>query len=1078
MGLGLILLIATSAGTFLSFRSPSEKEMLDSFSEAQRFYAEGSYSQAIEAYDKVARVRSQVLDAQSIIVEVGEASYPVQEAAVYQVGNSNRKLFGEYAGFGLSATDDERRTEFEVLADSSVARSAAAFRRVIDEATHEALRGQAYGRLIELYYEAQMFRQTIEVSQELIAAYGDDPLTKVGYYNTGWSHFQLKEYEQALVAFQGLVDRFPSGFEADRSLFQIGECFLEMERYDDAVIAYRDLVDRQRLGDLSDAELKRMEQEKLAGLVDETALELAAKGQIRIGTALSRAGRYDEGVEAFREVIDKFSTERALVEEAFLQMAALHDERGDADAATRTYREAIREARDRTLRARIQYALAERLFSRGDYEQSISEYRIYLQGYDDVALQAGFASDRVRYRLGSAYQQWAQSLDGDAGTEADLLTSAIVQYDSLLAAGESTYRDEARFNRAVAYQSLDTGQGRTIAQAELESLAGGQATGLVERSRLQLAQLHLTLEQYSQAATSATQVLDAGSEGAVAERAHLFRGLARQAQQDLAGAAQDFGQIPSTSSLYVRAALGHGHALVSLERYAEAAEVLSAAAPVAGPSEPSFRYLLGQAHQALGQSDNAIDAFTAGLAAEPGPDLAVGLRLARGNVALLSGDATRAVNDFRWVVDNAADEGQQQQARDALAIAYLRGNRGDDALGLLDEMTARAASPEQQADLLSRILDLYFEQDDYARTQDVARRLLDLEFDDSGDEDREFGLKEKAWLLLGDAQIRSGAPEKAIETYRAALQQNPTGRFATDMQLGIATLQFAAGDLEEAAARFESLRAMSLSAEQAFTVEYYLANARYSLRQFTEARDLFAQLIDKSPSADERADLLFGLGESHYQLGDFEAASKAYRETLAEFPTAPSADDAQYNLAWCLIEMEQQDEAMAEFGNLLKMYPDSEYAASAQFTFGDYHYNKRDYRRAIEAYRLVERQYPQAEVTQKVPRLIGELRESLAYDEYARGLALMDSAEAADGSETYYRQAMEVFDAVRQEYPGTESEIGAISNMAVCLEALGQWREAVTLYEQVITMYEEQKATQEAFQFAKAHRDWIVSARL
>ena len=64
------------------------------------------------------------------------------------------------------------------------------------------------------------------------------------------------------------------------------------------------------------------------------------------------------------------------------------------------------------------------------------------------------------------------------------------------------------------------------------------------------------------------------------------------------------------------------------------------------------------------------------------------------------------------------------------------------------------------------------------------------------------------------------------------------------------------------------------------------------------------------------------------------------------------------------------------------------------------------------------------------------------------------------------------------EVPGTESEIGALSNMGVCLAELGRWRDAVGAYDRVIGMFEEKRATRDAFQFAKAHRDWIVSARL
>jgi TolA-binding protein len=222
---------------------------------------------------------------------------------------------------------------------------------------------------------------------------------------------------------------------------------------------------------------------------------------------------------------------------------------------------------------------------------------------------------------------------------------------------------------------------------------------------------------------------------------------------------------------------------------------------------------------------------------------------------------------------------------------------------------------------------------------------------------------------------------------------------------------------------------------------------------------------------------LFGLAESKYQLGEFEQASGHYRTILAEFPNETSADDSQYNLAWCLIELDREDEAMIEFGRILKNYPQSEFAPAAQFTFGDYAYNRQQYSEALTAYRKVQEAYPQATVAAQVPRLIDELKEALAYQEYEKGLELMDLADGG-GGEQDYRRAIEVFDQVREAYPGTESEIGAISNMGVCLESIGRWQEAVDLYDEVIVLFEQERATREAYQFAKAHRDWIVSTRL
>jgi len=70
----LVLLIGalTFGGAYFSFKTPSEQEMVDSFGEAQRFYAEGAYDQAIERYEQLSLIRSRILDAEKVEATVGD----------------------------------------------------------------------------------------------------------------------------------------------------------------------------------------------------------------------------------------------------------------------------------------------------------------------------------------------------------------------------------------------------------------------------------------------------------------------------------------------------------------------------------------------------------------------------------------------------------------------------------------------------------------------------------------------------------------------------------------------------------------------------------------------------------------------------------------------------------------------------------------------------------------------------------------------------------------------------------------------------------------------------------------------
>ena len=71
-----------------------------------------------------------------------------------------------------------------------------------------------------------------------------------------------------------------------------------------------------------------------------------------------------------------------------------------------------------------------------------------------------------------------------------------------------------------------------------------------------------------------------------------------------------------------------------------------------------------------------------------------------------------------------------------------------------------------------------------------------------------------------------------------------------------------------------------------------------------------------------------------------------------------------------------------------------------------------------------------------------------------------------------------LFIALTEKYPGTEVEIGALSNLGTCYEFLRQWEKAVQTYDKVIALFEDDKASEDAYRFAKGHRDWIVNSRL
>ena len=1082
MNLVLVLALVTVLGTQFAARTPNRDDLVASFHDAQAFYAEGAYDQAIVRYEEVLQVRSRLLDTQKISVSVGSESFPLLEAANYQIGNAYSKLFTDFSRFAGEARDPERREGFQAQADSAFARSVRAFRQVSETAANQVLRVQAFGRLVDLYFEAGRYPEVIEAADAMIAAYPGEPRAVGGYYNRGWAFYEMQNYPRAIAAFKELLELYPTGYQADRSLFQIGESYQEQGEYLQAIEHYRRLVKGQRIEELTEEQLNQMRREKLAGLVDETALELAAKAEIRVGNCFTKLERYDEGLAAYRRVIALFSTERRLVEEAYLRMADLYQEQGDLAMALQTYREAIDQSTDRTLRARIQYALAERLFARGQYEQAIQEYRIYLRGYGDIVGGAGFSLERVRYRIGSAYQQMAQARLGedDRAGASDLLDRAIAQYDTVLSNEGSPYGLDARFNRALAHQSQGGQEALDQAQSTFEVIVGeGRDRGYVQRALVQLGELYYSRGEYEASAQRAWQLLDRFPESDYAADAYMRLALARQALGDPGGAIQAFLAVDPESPHFARARLGSGHTLVTQGQLTEAIPVLTAGLERADDGQrASFHYLIGQAHNGEGAYQRSIDHFSQALEhVRGGSRLEEALRFSRGNTAFVVENYALAEEDFRWIVDHVEDPEKVRSAENALSLSYLKQDRGGEAIQILDDMVTNAESPEEQAEILGRMMDLYYERDDYGQTVRFARRVISLSFADELGPGQTILLRERAYFVLGDALSRLGRGDEAVEVFGRALDQYPESEFAADMRLALGIHYFDRDQLDRAKEVFGALRQAGLEPNQDLLVRFYLANAHYSMREFEDAQREFIGLLSDYPRARELPDMLFGAAESYYQLGEFAAALGLYDRILAEFPAETAADNSHYNKAWCLIELKRDEEAMETMAELLRRYPESEFAASAQFTLGDYAYNRQAYQEAIDTYNKVRERYADAPVAEQVPRLIAELEESVAYEFYERGLALMDSADVTK-EQRYFEEAIEVFEQVMERYPETESALGSLSNLGVCLEGLNKWKDAVEVYDQVIGLYEDKRASREVFQFAKSHRDWIVSTRL
>ena len=1079
MHLAWIMVTLGLAVTAWTRHVPTAEDVQAAFREAQRFYGAEAYDQAVEQYEKVGQVRSVLLDLEQVTVTVGDITAPVTEAALYQSGNAYFKMAQEALRKARRADSAKDREEAERQAQAFLERAVGFFERVESEATAEGLRVLAQNRLVTTWYDAKDYERTIAEAQALITKYPDSKFVANAMYDIAWSYFELGDYESSIRAFEALIRDFPRGFRADRAQFQIAECYYLQSDYEKAISYYEQLVARANVYGLTERDLMRMRREKLAGLVDETALELAAKAQLKIGDGYSKLGQLDEATEAFERVITLFSAERSFVEEGYRRQADMYYEKGDLEQSIQTYKNAIDRVRDRFFQARMQAQVARRYADSGRFDEAIDEYEVYIKGYAEVTDRAGFPVDEAEYNIGRAYYDKGQQALGASqpNIATPLFREAVARYESTLEGYPDTrLQVPLQFNIALCHQFMEDAS--STAQA-LEGFRGiiddHPDDPLVESSLFQIARIFYDREAYAEALETYEELLQRFPDSPQVSMVHFERGICRRDQGQEDQAVEAFLMVLPESPLFADARVTAGEILIRQGGFIRALEVIDEALAFQVTPEVRIRYLYIKAKAFTGEMayEEAAAAFTGIIdGAKDHPRLVESSLYARGTALLSLGRHGEADRDFERVVDEADDPVLQRAGRRMLGLSLIQQGRELEASRNYEALAAQATDLQEKAEYLLLLAELYHGLKSYDQVVRISREIVEVS---GGKPEGGDSIEEKALFLLGDACNRLEDYASLIETYREALRRYPDSIYAPDMTFALGLGYMQMGRREAAAVELERfLERYEGDANTAHAL-YYLGHIRFSQREFASAISVFERLIAEFPQHEAAADVWFRIGESYFNLEQYEQALNAYG-SVDDWP-GPEQDDALYNSAWVYMELNRGEEAAATLGRLLAEFPDSELAANAQFTIGDYHYNEGQYEKALEAYQGLLEDHPDAELAAEVPKLIADLREAVAFTRYQK-IAVDFRQAMANEDEESLRRILSHMGELVEEYPGTETELGVLNNMGITYESLNEWKEAVGVYDRVIARHEEGTSTPDAYQFARQHRDWIVANRL
>jgi TolA-binding protein/Tfp pilus assembly protein PilF len=1118
MNIGYVFLVIMASAAFFVSGIPTPDQMNADFNSAQKFYASGAYDQAIEMYEEVGSVESRFIDEDNVIVEFSEMQIRIKDATLYQTGNSFLKMVEaelDKVRDDSDAYSDEDKEKAQALALEYVNNASESFKVTQDQSTNDELKVLAQKRNIDVWYLVNDYNKVIEEGRTLIERYPESIYVQDALYNIGWAYYDTKRFDECIETFSELVNRFPTGNKADRSLFQIGESYFDQEQYDEAVPFYQRLVDKMRIDELTELEIQKIQRDKIAGLTDETALELAAKAALKIGACHGNSGDYDKAETSYKRVAALFKFDKNLIYQAYSSLADMYYDLGDFDQSIQSYRDAIDEVPDKILSAKMQVLICQRYFEGTDetkyYENAITEYNNYINNYSDVAFRAGFDLDEAYLMLARSYYEQGSNLlridQRELGVEN--LDQSISTFQRLLVDfPETDLTERVYFRMGISYQENGSDEYLTNAISNYDRLLEEfPETPYREYAYGKLARSYRNLKDYDKAISQFKTLIAEFPESDLLDSAWFEMGISMTEKGDELGAVPYLSNVSrENKNLYTTARLLSAQTLFKENRDSEVVDVLTVAMQDTDSIESVYRlsqfYIMrGNAYKRLEDFDAALADYTTAHDLDQ-PATREMASVQRAGVYIDQQQFARAESDLRELM-KSDDESIRKSAEIRLAFISVRLGNSTQAIETYFNLYNSTEDVDEKLGYLRNLIQLNAESKDWDGLQKYVNMMLDSD-DAEGQkpEGQEAYYKEEAYYFLGNSFETQGlenedeslptpaASPAAQQSYSDAIfnlnkgyEEFSDSYFSSDMLLKIGVLYLTkmvtmedARDL--AAESFQKYITQFPNTPNTYMAHYYMGFCYYNGRRFTEAIKTFRDYERLYPDSEFAPEAVFYYSDGEYNVGNLNESIAGFDRMISKYPNHEKAAEALYTKAWAYLDLESEDDAIASFQLLVDRFPDSEFASTSLFSIADYYYNIQDYENAITNYEDVLAKYPETEVAQKVPETLKDLTETVAYIEYEKGWNLFVQAQEAEDN-NLFRQAADIFKNIYEKYPETESEIGALSNAGICYEALNLWFDAIDVYDMVMLKYEEgADVSLEAYNFSRLHKAYIEANRL
>ena len=755
-------------------------------------------------------------------------------------------------------------------------------------------------------------------------------------YAAAARHYANQSWQPAATAFEAFAADFPQHPRALDAQFFSGEAWLQSKHYAQARQQFLDFIQRApEHAHAPQAQFRAAETLYLSGDAESASRELKVFSEKYPTAALNayalayraetefNARRFDEAAAIYRESEKSFPG-GPLQQEVRSGLARTLEELGQSEDALQLYASVAKEApgglaQNATLRAGVL------LYQRGDLDDAVQQLAIFESTFSDSPLKpearywTGMATldngnpqdaakifeTATRSAKGSSMLPglWfglakaTQAMRDDAGSRAHYQRVVNEWPQSLWADNSLHALLEAAFNRADADQ-FDAWAAKFEPPIDDGDVAP-RITHLLGREALRRQEYQRAIEHLESVAVDGQLESFAQANSYYLSVAHL---RAKQFTTAL-DIASGVDTRPAEAGLRRNLLNVQASALFELERYPEAAQLLTACLRESPPPEQAAQC---RAKLAICQARVAdIPALRKTLASMRRQDT----------------EAESFLPTIAYIAELMAGADETELARELYAWLTLDGTP--------NEWVAKG---------LASLGRMQLERGEIAESTKTFNRLMA-----KAENTREAS---KAALLQALALQQADQPDAAVAAYRRISEQHPGTDEAAIAMFEASKLQDRLGQDREAAVLLRQLLEEDSNFEQKDAALYQLAWVLTDLQQDAAAEAAFSELLTAFPKSAFRQDVLYRLAERAFTANELESASDRIRELLAEDVEPLLLGHGLYLQGQIAAKRLAWNEAIPPMQRIVDELPDHALWLPANYWIAEAHFRSGDYDQA------------------------------------------------------------------------------------------------------------------------------------